>query len=119
MRALAPLLLIGYLFLAIVSLSHMSHMAMAGTTMSDCPYLVLQSLPGGDLGAHIDTWQHYMLVILPVFFGLFLWFRPLMRLALRDPLLGPGFSSPPGALETICSPLVSLFADGILHPKAP
>ena len=114
-KALSPLILAGYLFLAIVSLSHMSHMDMAGMTMADCPYLGLQSVPGNTLDAHLGTWQEYMQIVLPglALLALLLW------VTVSAPRVPTSFRFPSTHRATIRSPLVLLFASGILHPKAP
>ncbi len=118
LSSLSPLILAGYLFLAIVSLSHMSHMDMAGMTMADCPYLGLQSIPGNTLDAHLGTWQEYMQIVLPGL-ALLALMAPLLWVTVSAPRVPTSFRLPSTHRATIRSPLVLLFASGILHPKAP
>ncbi len=112
-------ILFGYCFLSIFSLIHMSHMSLHGVTMSDCPYLALQHLPGSDLDAHVESWQYYTLVVLP---GLFSYLFALFVFFKKETLLYTKSISLPGSVQEQYSPpppLTLLFSSGILHPKAP
>lgn len=111
-------LLAGYLFLSVFSLIHMSHMSMHGMDMTDCPYFPFEQLPGNDMGAHLQGWQNFSQIILPLF-SLFAalcfpFFLALFRQVLPTIFFVPKRSDfdPPPLWE-------QLFSQGILHPKAP
>lgn len=117
-KYIAPIVFLGYTFLALFSLIGFSSHVHGNTPMSNCPYAFNEhSLCTMDAFAHIEGWKSlmqtvlsYSVVALAVFAVIFQWAKSIeIRLSaqfLRRPIRQ-------------YSPLTILFSRGILNPKIP
>jgi hypothetical protein len=114
------LILISYIWIAVFGLFQVTHMSHMGTGMHHCPFMIgQQSICPMDAVHHLQMWQVFSTVVIPLFeillFSLCVFV--VLRFWYSSP---PLFSFTRQQYKKSFTPLYQqLFSQGILHPKAP
>lgn len=114
---LSASILIGYMFLSIFAVLHLAHMRTNGMGMHPCPYMTgEQAVCTMTFSEHINEWQQYTNIIVPLLSVIFI--ATIVLFYWKLSLYANQYFLRTNKRFSFFEPLYqSLFSQGILNPK--